>query len=44
MIVIYSLIRGIDVHRFEIIGTGISFIGCIVTVMDVNAKKVDPSQ
>ena len=25
-------------------GTGISFIGCLITVLDVNAKKVDPSQ
>jgi hypothetical protein len=43
LIVLYSLFRGLDVHRFEMIGTGISFVGCIITVLDASAKKVDSS-
>jgi Na+-driven multidrug efflux pump len=43
LIVLYSLFRGLDVHRFEMIGTAISFVGCIITVLDASAKKVDSS-
>ena len=44
LIVTYSLLRGLDVHRFEMLGTGIAFLGCIVTVLDRNAHKVDSEQ
>lgn len=43
LIVIYSFLVGINVHKYEIIGTGISFLGCIITVLDSKAKKVDSS-
>ena len=44
LIVIFSVIRGIFVHKQEILGTVIALVGCIITVMDQNAKKVDSSQ
>jgi drug/metabolite transporter (DMT)-like permease len=43
LIVIYSVLTRKVVHKYEILGTGISFIGCIITVLDAKAKKVDPS-
>lgn len=43
LIVTYSLLMGLDVHKYETLGTAISFLGCIITVLDVNAQKVDPS-
>lgn len=41
VLVIYSLIRRIFVHKLEIIGCSIAIIGCLVTVLDRKAMKVD---
>jgi drug/metabolite transporter (DMT)-like permease len=43
LIVVYSILMRKEVHKFEILGTCISFLGCIITVLDGKAKKVDPS-
>ena len=43
VLVVYSLIRRIFVHKLEIIGTSIAVLGCLITVLDRNAKKVDVS-
>lgn len=44
IIVIYSLLTGALVHKYEILGSVIAFGGCLITVFDVQAKKVDASQ
>jgi drug/metabolite transporter (DMT)-like permease len=44
LIVIFSVLRGIFVHKQEIMGTIIALFGCIITVLDQKAKKVDSSQ
>jgi drug/metabolite transporter (DMT)-like permease len=44
IIVVYSLIKGRFIHRLEIIGTTIAIAGCVVTVLDKKAKKVDSAQ
>ena len=43
LIVIFSVIRGNFVHKWEIFGTIVALLGCTVTVMDAKAKKVDSS-
>ena len=44
ILVIYSLARGRYVHKFEIWGVLISVVGCVLTVTDMKAEKVDTSQ
>lgn len=44
ILVVFSLARGEFVHKLEIIGTIIAIMGCSVSIMDGNAKKVDTSQ
>lgn len=42
LIVLYSLLRGIEVHKLELIGTAVSLLGCLITVTDKGAQKVNP--
>jgi drug/metabolite transporter (DMT)-like permease len=42
IIVIYKLIKRETIHKYEIIGTIISLVGCVITIFDPNAAKVDP--
>jgi hypothetical protein len=44
LLVVFSLTKGHYVHKLEIIGTVIAIMGCSVSIMDGNAKKVDASQ
>jgi drug/metabolite transporter (DMT)-like permease len=44
LIVIHSLIARRFVHKLEIVGTIIAIVGCMLTVLDNKAKKVDSSQ
>jgi drug/metabolite transporter (DMT)-like permease len=44
LIVIYSIVKRQFVHKLEIIGTIIALLGCFITILDNNAKKVDTSQ
>lgn len=41
VLVIVSLVRRIFVHKLEIIGTSIALLGCLITVLDRKAMKVD---
>ena len=43
LIVIHSLIARRFVHKLEIVGTIIAIVGCMLTVLDNKAKKVDSS-
>jgi drug/metabolite transporter (DMT)-like permease len=42
MVALY-LIRRIYVHKLEIIGSSVAIFGCFITVLDKEAKKIDPS-
>lgn len=44
LIVIHSLISRRFVHKLEIVGCIIAIVGCMLTVLDNKAKKVDSSQ
>lgn len=44
LIIVYSLVKRRFVHKLEIVGTLIAVAGCMLTVLDNNAKKVDVSQ
>ena len=41
IIVVHRMILKRPVHFLEKIGTMIAVVGCIVTIMDENAEKVD---
>lgn len=41
LIVLYSIVLCKPIHRLEVVGTGISIIGCCVTLFDSKVAKVD---
>ena len=44
LIVLHAFLSGRAVHRFEVLGTLIALGGCLITVTDPQAQKVDRAQ
>lgn len=42
LIIIYRFFAKQPLHRLEILGTIIALTGCLVTICDVDAEKVNP--
>ena len=41
-VVIYRLIRRSPIHKYEIFGIIVSFLGCVISIFDKNVEKVNP--
>jgi hypothetical protein len=45
IIVVYEIIfKRALVNRFELSGSAVAFVGCVITVMDFSAKKVNTEE
>ena len=44
LIIIGCLIMRKAVHRFELVGTGIALLGCVITALDSKAEKVNSAK